>query len=163
MKTAEKVIEELSLTPHPEGGWFRRTYESKSLINSSRGKRPASTSILYLLQRGEVSKLHFLDADELWYFHQGAPLSLHLFDQGEYSLINLGCDHAIGARYQVTIGAGTIFGGVPDPDSSHDWSLVSCSVSPGFLQAGFFWPDMKKMRKIYKNRGSLLAQLAPSN
>jgi len=161
LKTADQVIDELSLSPHPEGGWFRRTYECNSLVHSSNGVRPASTAIFYLLKRGEVSRLHFLDADEVWYFHQGAPLSLHIFDQGQYRVVNLGNTQSIASRFQIMICAGTIFGAMPDSDSSYDWSLVSCSVSPGFLEKGFFWPDMEKMRINYKKMESILDALAP--
>ena len=87
--SAEEIIDRFSLEPHPEGGWFRRTYESKELIESPNGFRPAGTSILYLLKKGEVSQLHRLDADETWYFHQGAPLHIHMFSSDDYHSILL--------------------------------------------------------------------------
>ena len=86
----EEIIERFSLEPHPEGGWFRRTYESKEVLGSPHGFRPARTSILYMLKKGEVSRLHRLDADETWYFHQGAAMLLHLFSGDEYHSILLG-------------------------------------------------------------------------
>lgn len=160
-KTAEEVIRELSLMPHPEGGWFRRTYESDIQVDSSNGLRPCSTTILYLLKRGEVSRLHKLDADETWYFHDGATLALHQFDRGRYQSMNIGNAQFSGSVQQWTIRAGIIFGVVPDPVSSDDWSLVSCSVTPGYLAKGFFWPDCTEMRETFQKVQPILDLLDP--
>jgi len=160
-KTAEDVISELSLRPHPEGGWFKRTYTSGIEVESSNGIRPCSTSILYLLKRGEVSRLHYLDADETWYFHEGATLALHQFDRGNYQSVIIGNTQFSGALQQWTIRAGIIFGAVPDPAPPYDWSLVSCSVAPGYLAEGFFWPDCTEMRETYKKAQPILDLLDP--
>ena len=60
---------ELSLVPHPEGGWYRRTYESRESVSLQRGERACSSSILYFLKTNERSCLHQLKSDEIWYFH----------------------------------------------------------------------------------------------
>jgi uncharacterized protein len=74
--TAEDVIKQLGLKPHPEGGWFRETFRDEP---GHKG-RPHSTAILYLLKAGEVSRWHNVDAAELWHWHGGAPLLLEVKD-----------------------------------------------------------------------------------
>ncbi len=77
MPTADYLIEALRLSPHEEGGWFRRTYESEKSLQVDEGSRSLGTSILYLLKSQEVSRLHSLRSDETWYFHQGNPVRIH--------------------------------------------------------------------------------------
>ena len=154
---AEELIELLKLSSHPEGGWYRRTFESANLINSKHGQRPLSTTIQYLLKKGEFSRLHFLDADETWYFHEGAPLIIHLFNSNEYSSVVLGqCSSNPDFVAQFTIPAGTIFGAIPLKSAYEQFSLVSCSVSPGFMEDGFYWPDPEELRKNFNKQSELL-------
>ncbi len=162
MKSAEAMIEALSLSPHPEGGWFRRSYESSRQIDSACGIRPLGTSILYLLQKGEVSSLHQLDADETWYFHEGAPLDLHLFGDHEYQSLLLGnSTHGLNIHPQVTIPAGTIFGALPIASSDESFSLVSCSVCPGFIDAGFSWAQIPALTQKFKKYSDIIEKLSP--
>lgn len=162
MKSAEEIIEALSLSPHPEGGWFRRSYESSRQIESACGIRPLGTSILYLLQKGEVSSLHQLDADETWYFHEGAPLDLHLFGDHEYQTFLLGnSTHGLNIHPQVTIPAGTIFGALPIASSDASFSLVSCSVCPGFIDAGFSWAQIPALTQKFKKYSDIIEKLSP--
>tara|TARA_B100000035_G_scaffold290347_1_gene277377 strand:- start:2119 stop:2658 length:540 start_codon:yes stop_codon:yes gene_type:complete len=160
--SAEEVIDRFSLDPHPEGGWLRRTYESTEIIESPNGFRPAGTSILYLLNRVEVSRLHSLDADETWYFHQGAPLLLHMFSKNDYHSIQLGnlSSHSASLA-QYTIPAETIFGVTPCKHSNMPFSLVSCSVCPGYIDAGFSWPDPLVLSERFKKYSDLIEKLAP--
>jgi predicted cupin superfamily sugar epimerase len=162
MKSAEEIIEALSLSPHPEGGWFRRTYESSRQIESACGIRPLGTSILYLLQKGEVSCLHKLDADETWYFHEGAPLDLHLFEDDKYQSLLLGNSaHGLNIHPQVTIPAGTIFGALPIASSNEPFSLVSCSVCPGFIADGFSWAQIPVLTQKFKKHSDIIVKLSP--
>ena len=161
MRSAEEVIKALCLSPHPEGGWFRRTYESRSQIESECGKRPLGTSILYLLQKGEVSCLHQLDADETWYFHEGAPLELHLFGDHEYQSLILGHSvHSWNIQPQVTIPVGTIFGALPFASSDEPFSLVSCSVCTGFIDAGFSWAQIPVLTQKFKKHSDIIEKLS---
>ncbi|MBT3637923.1 MAG: cupin domain-containing protein [Opitutae bacterium] len=157
-ESAVAVIETLRLEPHEEGGWFRRTYESDRKIELSRGTRPCGTSILYLLKKGEVSRLHYLRSDETWYFHRGNPVALHSFSDGKYESVQLGCAVALGEVPQVTLPAGTVFGA--NPLGSEDWSLVSCSVSPGFDYADFFWPDVEQLVRHFPMQEAVIRRLA---
>jgi len=160
--SAEEIIDRFSLEPHPEGGWFRRTYESKEVLESPHGFRPAGTSILYMLKKGEVSRLHRLDADETWYFHQGAPLRVHLFSKDDYHSILLGniLDHS-DSFAQYTIPAETIFGVTPCEHSKEPFSLVSCSVCPGFIDTGFSWPGLSVLQARFEKYSDLIEKLAP--
>ena len=157
-ESAVAVIETLRLEPHEEGGWFRRTYESDRKIELSRGTRPCGTSILYLLKKGEVSRLHYLRSDETWYFHRGNPVELHSFSDGDYECTQLGCGVSLGEVPQVTLPAGTVFGA--NSLGTEDWSLVSCSVSPGFDYADFFWPDVEQLLRDFPMQEVVIRKLA---
>lgn len=159
--SAEYIIKGLSLSPHPEGGYFRRTFESSHSTHSSEFSRPLGTSIYYLLKKGEVSRLHSLDADETWYFHQGATLDLHLFDRNQYHNVKLGrFAPSENCLVQFTVPAGTIFGAIPNRQSKETYSFVSCSVCPGFTKEGFFWPDIAELRTKFKAQHELLGKLS---
>ena len=80
LPAADWLIRELSLLPHPEGGFYRETYRSPTLDH--RG-RPAATMIYFLLPQGHVSRLHRLDADEGWHLYLGGPLEIYELDERE--------------------------------------------------------------------------------
>ena len=82
MGNDRKIIEHYELKPHPEGGWFKRTYSSQEKIKLARGERICGSSILYYLSKGEKSRLHFLDSDEAWYFHLVRRLGYIFFTKG---------------------------------------------------------------------------------
>lgn len=127
--SARELIEFYELIPHPEGGYFRETYRAAGVIPGT--LRNFSTAILYLLARGDRSKLHRLSADEVWHFHLGGPLLIHqIFPDGALSVVTLGPDSAAGQRVQHVVPAGCWFGAIPAPDS--EFSLVGCTVAPGF-------------------------------
>jgi predicted cupin superfamily sugar epimerase len=127
---AAEIIDQLGLEPHPEGGWYRQTW-----VDDSAEGRPAGTAIYYLLERGQRSHWHKVDATEIWHFHAGAPLALRLSasDTGPASAATLGPNLMEGQTPQVI---------VPkehwqSAESLGDWTLVGCTVSPGFRFEGF--------------------------
>lgn len=129
--TAEEVIAALGLERHPEGGAFRETFRDTADRTDERGH---STAIYYLLQAGERSHWHRVDAAEVWHHYAGAPLSLHISYDGEsLETLHLGPDLLTGQRPQ----------GIVPPhawqsaESQGDWTLVGCTVAPGFLFEGF--------------------------
>jgi uncharacterized protein len=133
--TAGEVIKTLNLTPHPEGGWYRQTWVEER----KDGQRPSGTAIYYLLEAGQRSHWHKVDAVEIWHFHAGAPLCLLISktDQGPATQITLGPDIHINQRPQAI---------VPKHfwQSAHStgaWTLTGCTVSPGFRFAGFELAD----------------------
>jgi len=157
-ESASDLIENLHLERHVEGGWFKRTYESQRNISLSEGTRPCGTSILYLLEKEDYSRLHSLKSDETWYYHKGNSLELILFESTGFKTVQLGNAIDAGQIPQYTIGAGTIFGALPFGEE--DWSLVSCSVSPGFDYADFMWPDIHELITRFPEKETLLKRLS---
>ncbi len=129
--TADDIIATLGLQPHPEGGHFLETWRAKA----PDGTRPSGTAIYFLLAAGERSHWHKVDATEIWHFHAGAPLLLRIAADaaGPAQAFTLGPDLASGATPQVIVPAGYW----QSAESTGDWTLVGCTVSPGFDFAGF--------------------------
>lgn len=128
--TAAEVIALLGLKPHPEGGHFVETFRDPPPA----GSRSHGTAIYFLLARGERSHWHRVDATEIWHWHAGAPLDLSLSHDGEtVEVLRLGADIAQGERPQGVVPPGVWQAAV----SEGDWTLVGCTVSPGFDFAGF--------------------------
>ncbi|WP_137388483.1 cupin domain-containing protein [Rhodoligotrophos defluvii] len=127
--TAEEVIARLELSPHPEGGHFRETWRAPA----AEGERPSGTAIYFLLRDGERSAWHRVDATEIWHFHAGAPLLLRVAEGGSEVRHTLGADLAAGQAPQVIVPADAW----QSAESLGPWTLVSCTVSPGFLFSGF--------------------------
>ncbi len=124
---ADLIIAGLSLQPHPEGGWYRQTWVGPEVAG-----RASGTAILFLLKAGERSHWHRVDADEIWLFHAGAPLLLWLGEAGARQ-VRLGPEVLAGEAVQAVVPAGFW----QSAQSTGDWSLVGCTVSPGFRFAGF--------------------------
>ncbi|MCE8470976.1 cupin domain-containing protein, partial [Rhodovulum sulfidophilum] len=124
--TAEEIIATLGLAPHPEGGWYRETW----VAPAGPGGRSSGTAIYYLLTEGQRSHWHRVDADEIWLYHAGDPLELSLAatEAGPARELVLGPDLAAGARPQAVVPAGQWQAARP----LGAWTLVSCTVSPGF-------------------------------
>lgn len=129
--TAQQVIDELGLEPHPEGGWFRETWRH----DPGGGGRGAGTAIYFLLAAGERSHWHRVDADELWHFHAGSPLRLLVSPDDDTAATArlLGPDLAAGQRPQLRVPAHHW----QSAESTGGWTLVSCTVTPAFEFDGF--------------------------
>ncbi|HMJ45605.1 MAG TPA: cupin domain-containing protein [Pseudolabrys sp.] len=127
--TAADIIAKLDLKPHPEGGHYRETFRDARLIDG----RAASTAILFLLARGERSHWHRVDAVEIWHYHTGAPLKLSIVDGASEQIIRLGADIHNDEVPQVTVPAQAW----QAAESLGDWTLVGCTVAPGFTFEGF--------------------------
>ncbi|OWU81385.1 cupin domain-containing protein [Phaeobacter sp. 22II1-1F12B] len=126
--TADQIIARLNLTPHPEGGHYRQTW-----IADNDG-RPTGTCIYFLLKSGEASHWHRVDATEIWLYHSGAPLVLSIAEKETGPAV----DHLL--TPDLTEGEPQLI--VPENHwqaarSTGDFTLVSCTVSPGFDFAGF--------------------------
>lgn len=130
MTTARDIIDILELQRHPEGGWYVQTFRDID----ERDGRAHSTAIYYLLEGGDRSHWHTVDAVEIWHYHAGAPLELSLSDTGVSTrVVVLGIDLAGGQRPQGLVRSGEW----QSARSLGDWTLVSCTVAPGFEFAGF--------------------------
>lgn len=128
--TAADVIRLLDLKPHPEGGHFRETFRDERQVERTRA---ASTAIYFLLARGERSHWHRVDAAEIWHFHAGAPLALDIAAAGRRERLRLGTDLAAGERPQAVVPAHAW----QAAQTLGDWTLVGCTVAPGFEFATF--------------------------
>jgi uncharacterized protein len=129
--TAADIIRLLELKPHPEGGHFRETFRDRRTIE---GERAASTAIYFLLARGERSHWHRVDAVEVWHWYAGAPLALEISQTpARVERAMLGCDLIAGERPQAAVPAHSW----QAAQSLGDWTLVGCTVAPGFEFAGF--------------------------
>lgn len=121
------------LAPHPEGGWFRRTWAARTAVDTPGGERPAATCIHYLLTPGEESAWHVVSSDEIWLWHGPGALELRLggtgHAPGETESIVLGPDHAAGHVAQGIVPAGVWQTSRLTGDTE---VLVTCIVSPGF-------------------------------
>jgi hypothetical protein len=132
---AEALIARLALTPHPEGGWYRQTWVDDGKSGNSADGRPSGTAILFLLKSGERSHWHRVDATEIWMWHAGAPLILSTAARDA------------GPALDRVLGPGVLAGEMPQlivpkdhwqaARSTGDFTLVSCTVSPGFRFEGF--------------------------
>jgi predicted cupin superfamily sugar epimerase len=127
--TAADIIRKLGLNPHPEGGHYRETFRDARLI----GGRAASTAILFLLARGERSHWHRVDAVEIWHYYAGAPLKLEIVDGSKEEIVRLGADIHADEVPQVTVPARAW----QAAESTGEWTLVGCTVAPGFEFSGF--------------------------
>jgi uncharacterized protein len=130
MLSAAEVMRLLDLKPHPEGGHFRETFRDLRTVD---GGRAASTAAYYLLARGERSHWHRVDAVEIWHWHAGAPLVLDIATTKQRERIMLGNDLAAGERPQGIVPAHAW----QAARSLGDWTLVGCTVAPGFEFATF--------------------------
>jgi uncharacterized protein len=140
---ARHLIDKLALQPHPEGGWYREIYRSPTRVETARGPRSAITTIYYLLERHQLSRWHVVQADELWHFYAGAPLELLEYDPTARNLTR----HELGEA-----SVGVIRTGVWQAARSRgEYSLVGCTVGPGFEFADFqFTSDLPSHADHFK-------------
>lgn len=126
--TAADIVALLDLAPHPEGGHYRETYRDPHQVDG----RSAGTAIYFLLAEGEASHWHRVDAVEIWHFHAGAPLELRIADPIARRVV-LGPNLEDGERPQGVVPMGAW----QSARSLGAWTLVGCTVAPGFEFAGF--------------------------
>ncbi|GAB4048455.1 cupin domain-containing protein [Spirosoma litoris] len=144
--TAADYVRTLNMHPHPEGGYFAETYRSaeaiskEALPNRFSGDRSVSTAIYFLLESHHISALHRIQSDEVWHFYAGGPLEVFVISPaGELTVIRLGNRLDQGQVFQAVVPAGCWFGSKPAMGT--DFSLVGCTVAPGFDFADFEMAD----------------------
>ncbi len=147
----DDLIAEFALTPHPEGGFFRETYRASTTVPGT--QRAVSTAIFYLLPAGQRSRLHRIDADEVWHFYRGDPLDVvELGDAAKITRLSA-------SNPQHVVRAGTWFGALPAPDSK--WSFVGCTVSPAFEFAHFELGERAALLAQFPLARELIERLTP--
>ncbi len=162
--TAEQLIQHLQLLPHSEGGYYKEVYRSRGTIAESclpqtfGGDRHYSTSIYYLLQKGDFSAFHRIKSDELWHFYAGGNLLLHLLDEkGTYHCLSLGSNIMDGAGFQAVMPAGVWFAAEPAPGT--DFTLAGCTVSPGFDFRDFEMAEKNALTSQFPQHRQIIARL----
>jgi predicted cupin superfamily sugar epimerase len=161
MRSAEQRIAELvqvlNMKPHPEGGFYAETYRADSSIETKNGKRQLITSIFFLLRSQDVSHFHRIKSDELWFWHEGSSLSVHLLGENGHKILKLGPVDDIGSFPQHLVNANTIFGSsVDEPES---YALVSCVVAPGFDFQDFELFRAEDLLPLYPSAEKIIRKL----
>ncbi|WP_448699222.1 cupin domain-containing protein [Mucilaginibacter sp. AW1-3] len=157
-QNAEHWIAKLNLQPHPEGGYYKEVYRSENQVSrpGSSQLKQACTSIYYLLEGDDYSGFHRLLSDELWYFHQGSPLHIHVIDQqGNYSVHELS-DQPTGSL-SVAIAGGNWFASQIRLQSG--FVLMSCVVAPGFEFSEFEMAKQQQLLLQYPQHSGVITKL----
>lgn len=156
-------IEKLHLQPHPEGGYYRETYRAEQRVlgcclHEHEGPRSIATAIHFLLPGDQFSALHRLRSDEMWHFYTGSPLTIYIIDpQGTLSQVRLGTKPENGESFQAVVKAGCWFGAtVDDPEG---YTLVGCTVSPGFEYEDFELGNRQSLLDRYPQHREIIERL----
>lgn len=155
MTTIDHWVSQLNLEPHVEGGYYRQVYKADDDFND---QRKLYTSIYFLLTADNPSRFHRLTADEIWYFHAGQALTVHMIDpDGTYTTAQLGHDLAAGQVLQYCVPKGTIFGSTVEEPGG--FALVSCMVAPGFEYEDFQLFDRADLLATYPDHATIITRL----
>ncbi|MBU3678207.1 MAG: cupin domain-containing protein [Candidatus Kapabacteria bacterium] len=147
------IIDRLNLLEHPEGGYYREYYRSSITVPTERGPRCAATSIWFCLPVGVVSNFHRLSNDEIWYWHEGGPVVVHIIHpDGRYEHVELGSPPFMHAA---VLPAGTWFGA----ESLEQDVLVSAMVAPGFEFEDFELATRAGLLAMYPQHGEIIQRL----
>lgn len=164
MTEIDKIIKTLQLKPHPEGGYFREVYRSKGFINKTSlpsefsGKRSYSTAIYFLLTSDSFSAFHRINQDEIWHFYKGSPIKLHVIsDQGDYSSVIIGNNLEKQETLQYIVPAKYWF--AAEVINKNDFSLVGCTVSPGFDFNDFELPKREQLIALFPQHKNIITKL----
>lgn len=142
------------MQPHPEGGWWARSY----IALSPEGERPAWSGIYYLLENRDRSHFHRLDADELWSCHAGGALRITMISpEGRLTAQVLGLNADAGEQPQVLVPKGFIFGA--EHATSEPWTLVGCTVVPGFSDETFELMSRNRLLCLYPQHRNVILHL----
>jgi len=132
--TADRLIDMLQLSPHPEGGYFKETFRDSACVDAA--GRAASTAIYFLLRAGQVSRWHRLAATEMWHWYAGSALELRFTVAGSrerIATVRLGNSLLAGEAPQAIVPPGCW----QQARSLGDYTLVGCTMAPGFVYEGF--------------------------
>ena len=154
--TQQEIISTLRMTPHPEGGFYSEKYRcGESLRIADQGHRSLGTSIYFLLPRGDISHFHRLRSDEIWHFHQGDPVTVVMIKpNSSIQKVVVGPVGSGDAKPQVIIPKGTWFGAIHENEHQHGYTLVGCTVTPGFDFSDFEMAARTRLLDEFKNASS---------
>lgn len=154
---AEYWVRKLSLQEHPEGGYFRQTFKSdrQFALPGYDGPRSAGTAIYYLLKSGQFSAFHRVKSDEIWHFYAGSALALHVIDsRGGLKKVLLG--RRQGQVFQAAVRAGSWF--AASVARSNSYSLVGCTVAPGFEYQDWELGDREALLREYPRHKKIIGK-----
>lgn len=165
MKLPSYWIEKYNLQPHPEGGFYAETYRSAEQISATAlpdrftGDRSHATAIYFLLRSTDFSGFHRIKSDEMWHFYAGQALEIFVISpvSGALEVIRLGADPENGEAFQAVVPAGSWFGSRPALDSLY--SLVGCTVAPGFDFQDFEMADRSRLLEDFPQHSKLIYEL----
>ncbi len=167
MKDSKFWVETLGLLPHPEGGYYRETYRSRSTIPQAAlaagftGDRLVSTAIYFLLEAGNFSAFHRIRSDEMWHFYDGFPIGIHMISpEGEYRLMKIGNNPEASASFQGVVVAGWWF--AAEVLDNQPYSLVGCTVAPGFDFADFEMAERDSLIAAFPQHSAIIERLTRS-
>jgi len=150
---ARALIDKLDLEPHPEGGSYRELHRSSARVQTARGDRAAITAIYYLLERNQIARWHVVESDEIWHFYEGSPLELLAYDPEARVLVR----HVLGDTREDHQRVAVIRPGFWQAARSlGDFSLVGCSVGPGFD-----FQDFRFVASLSRHGAHFEGELAP--
>ena len=161
MFDAKYWVEKLKMQSHPEGGFFAETYRSTETIDDNSlpkrfsGDRNFSTGIYFLLESHHFSAFHRIQSDEMWHFYAGDALNVYYIDnEGNMQIIKLGNNPDNGEVFQAVVPAGVWFGSKPAVENSY--SLVGCTVAPGFDFVDFEMPDRHTLLQEFPQHENII-------
>ena len=161
---SQEIIKKLNLKEHPEGGYFSETYRStvsipnKILGEDYIGNRTCSTCIYFMLTSEKFSAFHKINQDEIWHYYKGAPLKLHIISSdGDYSFVMIGNDFDKGEVPQYVVKGGDWF--AAEVLEKNSYTLVGCTVSPGFDFADFVLPKREELIQLFPKHSKIMSQL----
>ena len=165
MKPADFWIDQYQLKTHPEGGYYTETYRSTDYIMQSalpnyfKGDRSYCTGIYFLLKHGQFSAFHRIKSDEMWHFYAGECLNIYLIDPLSkiYSIIKLGSNPDNGEVFQAVVPAGFWFASKPNTLSAY--SLVGCTVAPGFDFQDFELANRATLTALFPEHEAVINEL----
>lgn len=162
--SVDELVDLLDLKPHPEGGFYKETYRAEQRIfpDGFSGERNTSTGIYFLLRACDFSAFHKIQSDEMWHFYAGSPLEVIIMDSTGCRSLYLGNDLKKGQVFQGVVPAGSYFASRLIDFNENDqetYSLVGCTVSPGFDFADFEMPDRSTLTSLFPEHRAVIKEL----
>lgn len=148
-------VKKLEMLPHPEGGFYKETYRSEESIPGM--NRQLMTGIYFLLTSDNVSRFHRIKSDEIWFYHAGSPLLVHMLDENGHTENPVGLDFEAGQQPQFLVPKNTIFGSSVLQENSY--SLVSCVVAPGFDFEDFELFTKEELLPLFPEHEAIIERL----
>lgn len=164
MLTANALIKQFNLLPHPEGGYYKETYKATEYIAKNalperfQADRFFSTAIYFLLEKGNFSAFHKIKSDECWHFYAGEALLIYVLHlNGKLEIIRLGNNIEMGEVFQFVVPANCWF--ASEPAANSDFSFVGCTVSPAFDFADFELAKATELIKVFPEHENIINRL----